>query len=207
MARTEKKRFAYAKPLALTIAVLAVIVLVVYVSFFADIKSVEGTIAWLLKTFGLPGLFVAAIIANSTIVLPLPLDFIVFPLGEVDFYGLGFFSPVAVGIAVGFGAAIGELSGYFFGFMGAKGIEKLKHIEMKRLAYVKGLVYKYGAMVIFFFALVPSVFDFVGISAGLIKFDVRKFFLACAAGKITRYILIGYFGRIVIDFLYHAHFF
>ncbi|MCX6802146.1 MAG: VTT domain-containing protein [Candidatus Diapherotrites archaeon] len=206
MTEPEKRSLGYAKPLALTAIALAIIVAIVYVSFFADLKSLEAFFFVLLEAFGLPGLFIAAILANATIVFPLPLDFLVFPLGEMNFYGLGILSPLAVGIAVGFGAAIGELTGYFLGRVGAKGIEKLTRREMKKVLSLKEKVQTYGMIFIFLFALFPSAFDFVGIAAGLIKFDARKFFIACAAGKTLRYILIGYFGRVVIGFLYGAHF-
>ena len=195
----------YAKPLLLAAAALALVVAIVYLSFFADLRALEAFIWHLFEAFGLPGLFIASIIANATIIFPLPMDLLVFPLGQANFYGLGVLSPLAVGIAVGLGAAIGELTGYFLGFMGAKGIERKTKGEKKKISRLKENIHRYGMAVIFLFAFFPSAFDFVGIAAGLIKFDAKKFFAACAAGKTLRYALIAYFGKAVIGFLYGAH--
>ncbi|MFH1234862.1 MAG: VTT domain-containing protein [Candidatus Diapherotrites archaeon] len=206
MAELAKERFWQARNIALAAAALAIIAAILYISFFADIGALEAMIFGLLETFGLPGLFIASIIANATIIFPLPLDFLVFPIGKMDFYGLGILSPLAVGIAVGLGAAIGELTGYFLGRVGAKGVEKLKRGEMKKVLSLKEKIHKYGMIFIFLFALFPSAFDLVGIAAGLIKFDAKKFFIACALGKTMRYVFIAYSGRAIIDLLYGMHF-
>jgi membrane protein YqaA with SNARE-associated domain len=206
LAELAKARFWNARNIALAAAALAILAAVAYISFFADLKSLEALLFGLLETFGLPGLFIASIIANATIVFPLPLDFLIFPIGKMDFYGLGILSPLAVGIAVGLGAAIGELTGYFLGRVGAKGIEKLTRGEIKKVMSLKEKIHKYGMIFIFLFALFPSAFDFVGIAAGLLRFDAKKFFTACALGKTLRYVFIAYSGRAIIDLLYGLHF-
>ncbi|MBU1930166.1 VTT domain-containing protein [Candidatus Micrarchaeota archaeon] len=150
--------------------------------------------------YGLLGLFVASIIANATLFLPLPITIVTFSMGALAFsngWGLGFV--VLVGIASGLGAAIGELSGYIAGFLGGKALDKAKKDTKRegKLEEVALKIEKHGMAIIFVGTFLPLPFDFFGIAAGLAKYNVKKFFVATAAGKIVRDILIasaGFFG-------------
>ena len=162
------------------------------------IESVTAFLQGIIVQFGLLGLFIAAIIANASLFLPVPIDIIVFVLGNVDFIGIGLFSPLILGIVVGGGAAIGELSGYIVGLLGMKGIERLSRRELKRVENLRNRIRRRGMVFIFLGALTPFPFDLIGIAAGLIKYDLKKFFLSCLAGKIARYLIIAYAGMFSI---------
>jgi len=153
----------------------------------------------LVATYGVFGLFVGAIAANATILLPMPIDLLVFLLGERQFFGLGFFDPLLLGLIVGVGAAIGEMSGYIIGVLGIKNIEKMRKHEIERVKRLKKRISKYGMVIIALAALTPFPFDLVGIAAGLVKFNPRKFFIGCAVGKSIRYVLIAYAGAVSIS--------
>ena len=43
-------------------------------------------------------------------------------------------------------------------------------------------------------SMTPFPFDLIGIAAGLMKYDPRKFFVAAMVGKWVRYILIAFAG-------------
>jgi len=148
----------------------------------------------LIVQFGLLGLFIAAIIANATLFLPVPIDIVVFIMGNIDFLGIGFFSPLVLGVVVGGGAAIGEMSGYIIGLFGMKSIEKLSRREIKRVENLRNRIRRRGMVFIFLGAVTPFPFDLIGLASGLIKYDWKKFFLAALAGKIVRYLLIAYAG-------------
>ncbi len=148
------------------------------------------------------GLFVAAIVANATIFLPLPIDGLVILLASFEPVTKGsILFVVLLGISAGLGAAIGELSGYLVGLVGASAAEKF---TKKKLASVEDIHFKlrqYGMPFIFFTALIPFPFDLVGIVAGLIRYNRAKFFVATAAGKTLRYIieaLASFFGVPII---------
>jgi membrane protein YqaA with SNARE-associated domain len=148
----------------------------------------------LYSSFGLAGLFVAAIIANATIFFPLPIEAIVIALSAA---APSLFSALLLGIAAGAGAGIGETTAYFLGRLGVQAIENIGKISLKKIAEVEKRIRNSGALFILFAAIVPFPFDIVGLCAGLVKFDFKKFFLAVFFGKIIRYILIAlasYYG-------------
>jgi len=196
----EIKAISYKKLLLVTLAVVAA------VFFFTFLMSVQfGSLSELLEDsaqrFGLPGLFIASVVANATILLPVPIDIVVFLFGEVDFYGFGILSPLLMALVVGLGAAIGEMSGYIIGLFGVKSVEKMKREEITQIVKKEKEINKFGGIVVFLGALTPFPFDLIGIAAGIIKFDFKKFFIACFLGKFLRYLLIAYAGRWSIEFL------
>jgi uncharacterized membrane protein YdjX (TVP38/TMEM64 family) len=84
------------------IALLAVIGITVY------IFSIRDRIAEF-ERYGYFGIFVVALLANATVLIPAPGLAIISAMGSV-------FNPLGVGLAAGTGGAIGELSGYLAGF-------------------------------------------------------------------------------------------
>ena len=157
----------------------------------------EGLIEYLIMNFGLIGFFVASIIANASIILPIPIDIVVF--GYFGYLGtLGINSnivdPLILGIVVGTGAAIGEMSGYFIGMAGVKSFEKMKKSELENIHRLKEKISDKGIPIVAFFAFTPLPFDAIGLAAGLIKYPVKKFFFGCWLGKVPRYIVIAYAG-------------
>lgn len=148
----------------------------------------------LVMQFGLLGLFIAAIIANLTLFFPLPIDIVVFFVGSVDFLGIGIMGPLVIGLVVGLGAGIGELSGYIIGLAGIKGVEVLKKKQFEQVDLIKERIKNRGMIFILLAALTPFPFDIVGIIAGLIKYDLKRFYVACALGKIIRNVILAYAG-------------
>lgn len=145
-----------------------------------------------ITAYGLIGVFLTAIALNASVLLPLPFD-IIFAI----IAGLLIYNPVLLGIAAGFGAAIGEMTGYSIGYFGSKAIEKISRTQMGKIKEFKAKIENLGTVFIFIGALIPFPFDFVGISAGLIKFDWKKFFIAVLCGRTLRYILLAtaiYYG-------------
>ncbi len=72
-----------------------------------------------LKAYGYPGIFLFSILANATILIPVPGVVFTSAMGAV-------FNPLWVSLAAGAGAAIGELSGYLAGFSGQAVVEELQ---------------------------------------------------------------------------------
>ncbi|MEW6294906.1 MAG: VTT domain-containing protein [Candidatus Diapherotrites archaeon] len=143
----------------------------------------------LLRSLGLVGLFLASLIANAAIFLVTPIDVIVVIAGSI-----GLWHPVVIGIVAGLGGALGEMTSYFIGLGGIKLVEKRFELKTVFFDYVRKRLDKWGSIFIFFASVTPFPFDFVGIVAGLIKYDWRKFFIAMLAGKIIKYALLAYAG-------------
>ena len=163
---------------------------------------IEAFMAFLVS-IGPLGLFIAAIIGNASLFLPLPIDLLIIPLASVDFFGLGIFTPFILGLIVAFGASIGEFSGYLVGLAGIKSFESMQKQEIEKLKQLKNSLEKIGVPLIAFFAFTPLPFDLIGIAAGLAKYSKKKFFLGCLIGKIPRYIILAYAGYFGITFLIH----
>jgi membrane protein YqaA with SNARE-associated domain len=156
-----------------------------------------------LTSIGPMGLFIAAVIGNASLFLPLPIDLLIIPLSTIDYFGLGVITPLLLGIIVGFGASIGEFSGYLIGLAGIKSFETMKQQEINKLKQLKEQLELIGIPLIAFFSFTPLPFDLVGVAAGLAKYSKKKFFVGCLLGKVPRYIILAYAGYFGIGFLLH----
>lgn len=131
------------------------------------------------EELGYLGTFLISLVANATIILPMPGLLLLIPLGAV-------FNPVLVALIGGAGGAIGELSGYFVGYSGRR-IAR----NNKWFVRAKDWMRKWGAIAIFVFALAPFLpLDIAGIVAGAFHFPIWKFLLACFLGKTLLYIVM-----------------
>jgi len=138
--------------------------------------------------FGYPGIFIISILANATIIIPLPGIFITTAMGAL-------FNPLGVALAAGAGSAIGELTGYLAGFGGQVIIEK-KYWYERVIKWMK----KYGDITIFTLALIPNpLFDLAGMVAGTLKMPVWRFLIACFFGKFIKMLIFAYLGAKVIN--------
>lgn len=136
-----------------------------------------------LRGYGYLGAFLLSLLFNATVILSLGAIGMVFTLGAV------LPLPAVVGLAGGIGAAIGESTGYMAGYSGCR-------IAQKSQAYgrIEGWVRRWGAIAIFFFAMVPFAFDLVGIAAGILRFPYWKFLLLCWGGRTILYIVAALAG-------------
>lgn len=138
-----------------------------------------------LNTYGYPGLFLFSILANATLIVPIP--------GLVMPYALGaVLNPIGVGLAAGSGSALGELSGYLAGWSGAAIVEDSEHYQK-----IASWMERYGALTIFILALIPSPFmDFAGIAAGASKMPISKFLFWCWLGKVLKMSAMAFLGAV-----------
>lgn len=141
-----------------------------------------------LSNLGYVGVFLISLIGSSTIIFPLP-------AASFVFMAAAFLNPLHLGLLAGLGAALGELVGYVFGFYGRKVSGKRFENELKK---AKKMFEKYGGFVaLIIFAATPLPDDIIGIIAGLLKYEVKKFFFAVLIGKILFHLVLaygGYFG-------------
>ncbi len=135
-----------------------------------------------MQGYGYLGAFLASLVTNATIILPVPGMLVIMALGTV-------LPPVLVGLSAGIGAVIGEVVSYLAGVSG-RGLVENKGLY-DRLA---GWLNRWGWLAVFIFALTPLPFDPLGIVAGILRFPFWKFFLACWLGKTIANIIVAYAG-------------
>jgi uncharacterized membrane protein YdjX (TVP38/TMEM64 family) len=143
-----------------------------------------------LEAYGYPGIFVLSVLANATVIIPLPGVIITSAMGAV-------FDPFWVAIAAGSGAAIGELSGYLAGLSGRSVIKRVPKYET-----IINWMKKYGDITIFVLAFFPNpAFDMAGITSGSLKVPVTRFLLWCMLGKICKMLIFAYGGATILGFI------
>lgn len=136
-----------------------------------------------LQAFGYPGIFLVSILANATILIPVPGVVFTSAMGAV-------FNPFWVSIAAGSGAALGELSGYMAGFSGQAVVENAERYDR-----VVHWMRKYGDITILVLAFIPNpLFDLAGMLAGMLKMPVWKFLFYCVIGKVLKMMIFAYAG-------------
>ncbi len=136
-----------------------------------------------LGRYGYPGVFLISMASSATVFLPAPSLAVVFATG-------GVLNPLLVGIAAGFGEALGELTGYVAGASGRAIIE-----DRERYQRLVKLTRRYGLLIIFFLSMVPNpTFDLAGIAAGALQFPVSRFLMACWAGKTIKTTIVALLG-------------
>jgi len=148
-----------------------------YRSYPEGIEALEG--------YGYLGVFLISLLLNATIVLPAGNFLVLAALGAV------LPSATLVGLAGGLGAAIGELTGYMAGYSGQAIVSR-----QRVYSRVKGWVEKWGMLTIFLLSVAPLVFDLAGIAAGVLRFPLWKFFLACWLGRTILYLVIAWGGAL-----------
>jgi len=165
--------------------VIFLIILVSVGSFFLLNKfsfALEG-----LKQYGYLGVFLSALAANATIVLPAPfMSFtILFAISLASQTNL-----IVVVLSYALGASLGEGVGYLIGRGGKRMLNDRENGLYQR---VEKWVKKHGNWAIIILSFQPIFpFDFVGLAAGAIKYPWWKFLLFCFIGRIPKYlILIG----------------
>lgn len=158
-----------------------------------------STLLYLANTFGYLGVFVGSILSSLVLFLPVPSFIFIITAGAI-------LNPFLVGIVAGTGAAIGEMIGYPIGRGIHYGLSKKKK---KRSGYDKNMLKiikewfdkKRGYLIIFLFAVSPLPDDFVILFCGIIKYDVKKLFIALLAGKIIFSLLLAYAGFYGIEII------
>ena len=140
--------------------------------------------------FGYPGIFLIALLANATVLLPAPGVAIIYAMGAI-------FNPFGVGLAAGAGGAIGELSGYLAGFSGQAVVERTDVY-----ARIKPWVDRYGGWAIMVLSAIPNpFFDVAGIAAGMAKMPIQIFLLFTLIGQLIKMTLFALAGHYSITLL------
>ena len=135
------------------------------------------------RYYGYPGIFLVSLIANASIVVPIPALAVTFTMGAVLWWPW-------VGLVAGIGEALGETTGYLAGFGGRAVIENRDLYD--RLHY---WMENHGMMTIFVLSAIPNpVIDLAGMAAGALKYPYYKFLLAAWMGKTIKTLIFAWAG-------------
>jgi membrane protein DedA with SNARE-associated domain len=181
-ASTGKRRQAnFVTNLLRVLALFAVVGITVYI--FSIRERVEDFAA-----FGYPGIFLIALLANATVLLPAPGVAVIYAMGAI-------FNPLGVGLAAGTGGAIGELSGYLAGFSGQAVVERTDLYDR-----IKPWVDRYGGWAVLVLSAIPNpFFDVAGIAAGIAKMPLHTFLFFVWIGQIIKMTLFAFAGKYSIQ--------
>lgn len=136
-----------------------------------------------LGAYGYPGLFLLNLLSSATLILPAPGLALALAAGAT-------MNPYLVGLAVGSGSTLGELTGYIAGASGRGMVE-----DDPNYPRVREWMSKYGLWVIFVLSVVPNpIFDVAGIVAGAMHIPVWKFLAATWCGKLIKSTLVALAG-------------
>jgi membrane protein DedA with SNARE-associated domain len=182
--RKERRKTSLVTNILRVLALFAVVGITLYV--FSIRSRVEQFAA-----FGYPGVFLIALLANATVLLPAPGVAVIYAMGAI-------FNPFGVGLAAGTGGALGEVSGYLAGFSGQAVIERMEIYDR-----IKPWVDKYGGWAILVLSAIPNpFFDVAGIAAGIAKMPLQTFLLFTWLGqliKMTLFALAGHYSISVLN--------
>jgi uncharacterized membrane protein YdjX (TVP38/TMEM64 family) len=143
-----------------------------------------------LRGYGYLGVFLISMLGNATVILPVPSLAIVFAGG-------GVLNPLLVGLVAGVGEPIGELTAYLAGYAGNAVVE-----DDERFVRIRAWMERRGFVTLLVLSAIPNpVFDMAGIAAGMLRFPVARFLLACWIGKTIKAVLIAYLGLLSVGWL------
>jgi membrane protein YqaA with SNARE-associated domain len=158
------------------LAFLAVVALSVFIVVYGNRITALGA-------YGYPGLFLLNLLASATLILPAPGLALALAAGAT-------LNPYLVGLAVGTGSALGELTGYIAGATGRGMVEGDPNYPR-----VSGWMAKKGLAVVFVLSIVPNpIFDVAGIVAGAMRIPVWKFLGVAWLGKVIKSTLVALAG-------------
>jgi len=144
------------------------------------------------QNLGYFGIFLLSLVGAMSIFVPIPYTLVIFWLGN---YG---WDPFLLMIAGGFGAAIGELSGYILGFYGRKIVSQER---LRKMSYLIKAFGRYLPIAIFFFAFTPLPDDLLFIPLGILKYKLFKAFIPSFLGKLLMCFTLAHLGKIGANFI------
>ncbi|MBM3229587.1 VTT domain-containing protein [Candidatus Parvarchaeota archaeon] len=143
----------------------------------------------LLEGWSYAGAFLVGLVSSATLFLPAPGWAIIAAFGRT-------LDPITLGIFAGIGSGIGELTGFLLGRGGSGFLEHRllgNGFAKRQIDFVKS----HSEVAVFLLALVPNpLFDIAGIAAGAIKMPWWKFLAATILGKIIKFAILAYLGKL-----------
>ena len=137
--------------------------------------------------------FATSLASNLTIIAPVPFAASIMVAAATEW------NPVLITLFASIGAAIGELTGYYAGYLG----KKLAISEnVAWYGRIERWIQRHGVWSIIFLSFQPIIpFDIGGMIAGAAIMQLHRFLPAVWLGRFPKYIIITYAGIGLIHFL------
>ncbi|MEM1515871.1 MAG: VTT domain-containing protein [Candidatus Bathyarchaeia archaeon] len=167
-----------ALPKILGAMVAVVISLIILYGIFAESAA--------LQSYGLPGIFLSALLSHLSIIAR---DmFLPALLSLTEFY-----SPALLGLVAGLGGALGEATAYYWG----SGIRDALDNSRKKESPSSKMVEKYGLTLMLLFASTPLPDTSIVLLAGSLRLSLWKVIGIQLLGKVTLYLVGAYVGGLI----------
>jgi len=166
-----------------TIGIIATLLMAMAVIYFWEwVRALEG--------YGYLGAFLISILGGATIIIPVPMLAVVFALGGVMKYTW------LVGLASGLGETFGALTIYMTGYGGGAALYYSKGGKLHALyERLMRLMEEKGSLALFLLASVINPFFYpAALTAGALRFGVKKYFLITWLGKTIKGMTVAYAG-------------
>lgn len=160
-----------------------------------------------LEGFGYAGVFLMNLASTATFYFPVPgLTAAAQLLISTEAEKREF--PWLVGVLGGAGMAVGEITAYYAGYLGAELVRgrdlpgpKRFHGAIERVLRGVGFMMdRWGMATLFVLSAIPNpLFEVAGLTAGSVRMSFRRFIVSVTGGKIVRGLLIAYYGDNFID--------
>ena len=143
--------------------------------------------------------FIATLVSNASIIVPVPIHMSIIIAAAEVMSEVSQWGPILVVLTASVAGTLGEISGYYAGYLGKKIIFNENTPGYNRLAeWMK----KHGPLAIFLISLQPILpVDIAGILSGVSRIPLWKFLLPCWAGKFLKYLIWWYFGSSLLNLL------
>jgi uncharacterized membrane protein YdjX (TVP38/TMEM64 family) len=137
--------------------------------------------------------FGTTLVCNASIIVPVAVHISIMMAAASQW------NPVLIALIASVAGTLGEISGYYAGYLGKKIIINESTPGYARL---RNWMNRYGLLAIFLISFQPILpVDIAGLTAGASRIPLWKFLLPCWAGKFPKYILFCYFGAGLLNLL------
>ena len=141
-------------------------------------------------------IFVITLVGNVGIIIPtIPAPLYLSIMATVASQ----YNPIFVALTASIAGTLGEIAGYYAGYLGKKIMFAESTPGYDRLA---GWMKRHGPWAIFLISLQPILpVDIAGIISGISRIPLWKFLLPCWPGKFLKYLAFCYFGSGLLNLL------
>lgn len=172
---------------ALIVLSIGLAYLLRYLVAHFDISVEEFATTAYLSVFGI------SLVCNASIIVPVAIHI------SIMMAAASKWDPVLIALVASVAGTLGEITGYYAGYLGKKIIISESTPGYDRIV---GWMNRYGLLAIFLVSLQPILpVDIAGLTAGASRLPLWKFLLPCWAGKFPKYILFCYFGFGLLNLL------
>jgi uncharacterized membrane protein YdjX (TVP38/TMEM64 family) len=143
--------------------------------------------------------FVITLVSNASIIIPVPI-FVGIMIAAADAMAeISPWGPVLIALTASTAGTLGEMTGYYAGYLGKKIIVTEATPGYEKLV---GWMKRHGMLAVFLLSLQPILpFDIAGLVSGVSRIPLWKFVLPCWAGKFPKYLVGCYFGGAFLSLL------